>query len=182
MQNLPGARTTGSRGRGDGVERGVAPPDRLRLPRRRALRPRRRRDGHAARLPPPPGPRRIPCARDRAPGPDRPRRRQRGGARGRRGRSSQHAGHHDPGASSSVGLGAGGGAQIALQADPATSTLEAYLAGAVGADARARPLARPGRFRGPGLRSRTGLPALALRGPRIPTRTLGRSRSTKRPE
>ena len=66
------------------LERGVAPPHRLRLPGCRALQPGPRQ--HAPRLPPPPGPRR-PAGGDRAPGPDRARRPHRGRARGGRSRA-----------------------------------------------------------------------------------------------
>ena len=84
-------------GRGGGRRPRARPPpaDRLRLPRRRALRPGPAPRRDAPRLPPPSRPRR-PVRPRRPPGPDRPRRRHGGRAGGRR-RRSRPSRHDDPG-------------------------------------------------------------------------------------
>ena len=132
-----------------GLERGLAPAHRLRLPGVGALRPGPPPRRHAARVSPPPGPRR-PVRRRRPPGPDRPRRPDR-----RRARRCRPPGwttwDDDPGRVP----GRAGDRKLllqAIQADPAT-TIEDYLGRPLGAHATPRP-ERDGPLPGHGVRPR----------------------------
>ena len=122
-RDLPGGRRVGRR-RGGWPRSRRAPAHRLRIPRRRALRPDPASRRHAAGLPPPSRPRR-PVPPRRAAGPDCARRCDRGGARCAARPASLHLGTTTQ-AEFLVGLGTDE-LLAAIQADPAT-TMEAYLA------------------------------------------------------
>ena len=123
-RDLPRASTAGSRARRPASSAASLLLIDYGYPAAGAVRPGPPPRRHAARLPPPPGPRR-PVRPRRPPGPDRPRRRHRGRA-GRRRRRARPPRDDDPGRVPGRARHRGRSSQ-AIQADPAT-TLEAYLA------------------------------------------------------